>query len=777
MGKKLTEWVLSYKWLVLLLSIGLVFAIASGAGRLVMSNDYRVFFGEDNPQLQAYEAMQKVFNKSDNVSFIVVPESGDITDPEYLESIQFLTEEAWQVPYSRRVDSITNFQYSYAEEDDLIVEDLVSDPQSMTEAQLKAVGDIALAEPQLLRKIISEKKDVSIVNVTIEMPNVDPAKEVPEVAAFVRAVKDQYLDKYPNNKVYLSGIVMMNVSFNEAGINDTATFLPLMFGVVLLTIGLLLRTITGAITTFFVVVFSIVGGFGFAGWMGFPLTGPMFSAVQMIMTLAVADCIHILSSMFFEMRRGMPKREAIIDSLRVNFQPIFLTSITTAIGFMSMNFSDSPPFHDLGNTVAFGVMLAYVLSMTFFPAILYVLPIKVKVQEEGRSDAMTKLSEFVVAKRNMLLPVSALIMVVFISLLPLNEANDNFVEYFDDSVPFRTSTDFMQEHVSGMALVEIAIYSGEASGVNSPEFLKVSSDFSDWFLQQPEADHIQTITDTMKRLNRNMNGDDPSAYELPSTQEMAAQYMLLYEMSLPYGLDLNNQLDIEKSSTRLIGTLKNLSSVEMLAVEQRIEEWFSLNGNAYEVKIASPSLMFAHIGQRNISSMLLGTFVALILISVLLGIALRSVKFGLISLLPNLAPAGIAFGLWYLIDGEIGLGLSVVAGMTLGIIVDDTVHFLSKYLRARREKNLDTIESVHYAFSNVGRALVVTTFVLVAGFMVLAQSSFKMNSDMGLLTAITILIALIVDFLFLPPLLMHLDRVKEDKKNTSIAGSSVEQKI
>ena len=156
--------------------------------------------------------------------------------------------------------------------------------------------------------------------------------------------------------------------------------------------------------------------------------------------------------------------------------------------------------------------------------------------------------------------------------------------------------------------------------------------------------------------------------------------------------------------------------------------------------------------------MLIGISFALILISALLGVALRSVRYGLISLLPNLAPAAMGFGIWYFIDGQVGLALSVVAGMTLGIVVDDTVHFLSKYRHARIDKGKNAEEAVHYAFASVGRALWITTLVLVAGFLVLAQSSFKINADMGLLTAITILIALVVDFLFLPPLLMKLDQ-------------------
>jgi predicted RND superfamily exporter protein len=118
----------------------------------------------------------------------------------------------------------------------------------------------------------------------------------------------------------------------------------------------------------------------------------------------------------------------------------------------------------------------------------------------------------------------------------------------------------------------------------------------------------------------------------------------------------------------------------------------------------------------------------------------------------------MAFGLWGMLVGEVGLALSVVTGMTLGIVVDDTVHFLSKYLRARREQGLGSQDAVRYAFSTVGKAMWVTSVVLIAGFLMLTLSPFRMNVDMGLLTAVTIAFALAADFLFLPPLLMKVDR-------------------
>jgi predicted RND superfamily exporter protein len=725
------------------------------------------FFSEENPQLTAFESMQKIYSKTDNVAFVIAPASGKVFTPETLSAVHKLTEESWQVPFSSRVDSITNFQHTWSEEDDMIVEDLVLDPELLTAADMPRLKEIALAEPLLLNSTISPDAHVTIVNVTVQLPGIDPVAEVPQVVSKVREMREQFLSENPDMQVYLSGLVMMNNSFAESSLKDNATLVPIMFGVVILGMILLLRTFSGTFATLMVIIFTITSTMGLAGWTGFFLTPPSASTPIMVLTLAVADCVHILTTMRYEMRQGVTKNKAIADSLRINFQPIFLTSVTTAIGFLSLNFSDSPPFRDLGNMVAVGVMLAFVFSMTVFPAMLRLLPIKIAKAEENSSDVMHKLSEFVIKKRRILLPSMSVIMIAVVMLMPQNKLNDDFVKYFDETVPFRQATDFMQANMSGMTTMEIAVKSGEASGINAPAFLNTVGDLTDWLRAQPETDHVSSLSDTIKRLNKNMHSDDPKFYALPSDRELAAQYLLLYEMSLPYGLDLNNQLNVDKSATRVVATLKNLTSIEQIGMEQRVNNWFAENAPQFEVEIASPTLMFAHIGQRNIVSMLIGTSVALVLISILLGFALRSVKFGLISLVPNLAPAAMGFGVWYLVDGQVGLALSVVAGMTLGIVVDDTVHFLSKYLHARRDRGKDSAAAVSYAFSSVGSALWITTFVLVAGFMVLAQSTFKLNADMGLLTGITILIALVVDFLFLPALLLKLDSDKQEESITN----------
>jgi hypothetical protein len=239
---------------------------------------------------------------------------------------------------------------------------------------------------------------------------------------------------------------------------------------------------------------------------------------------------------------------------------------------------------------------------------------------------------------------------------------------------------------------------------------------------------------------------------------LAAQYLLLYEMSLPYGLDLNNQIDVAKSSTRFVVTMANQTSMGLKRMEAKAQDWLGANAADLATPGSGLSMIFANLSERNIQSMLGGSILALVLISFILIVALRSLRIGLISLVPNLFPVAMAFGLWGFTVQEVGLAIATVVAMTLGIVVDDTVHFLSKYLRARREHGMDAEAAVRYAFNTVGTALVVTTVVLVLGFLVLGTSGYRPSSHIGWLSSITLVFALAADFLFLPPLLILLDR-------------------
>ena len=761
--------VIRHRGLVLVGAVLVAVMIGSGASNLEFSTNYRVFFSEANPELQAFEELQNTYTKNDNFFFVVEPKEGAAFDRETLVAIEELTEAAWQIPYTIRVDSVSNFQHTYATEDDLIVEDLVRDAEGRDVSFLKERRDVALAEPLLRNQIITADGNVTAVNVVLQYPE-KGFMEVPEAVEHARALKADIEAKYPQLTIHLTGVSMLNNAFAETGMSDGATLMPLMFLVIFLLTWVIIRSLAATFSTLLVIGLSTMVAMGVAGFFGVKLTPIAMSAPIVILTLAVADSIHILMTLRGLMRDGLGKNEALIEAVRINFLPVTITSLTTIVGFLSLNFSDSPPYWHLGNITAVGIFAAWIYSLTLLPAALSLLPYRVKEKSgtEWSVRAMDKLSEFVIRRYRGLLVGVGLPTLVLIAFIPTLDFNDQWVEYFDERIEFRVDSDKAMNHF-GLYPIEYSIPANGPGGISEPEYLANLERLTDFMREQELVTHVYSLSDIMKRLNRNMHADDDGYYQIPGDRELSAQYLLLYELSLPYGLDLNDRINIDKSATRVTATIAQGTSAESKQFFNDVDAWMDDNLPSYmHAKPTSAAVMFTYISERNMQNMVVGTILAIAAIALIMMFSLRSVRLGTLSLVPNGLPILTTFGAWALLVGEVGFSVATVASISLGIIVDDTVHFLSKYVRARDEKNLDVEDSIRYAFRNVGVAIVVNTIILTAGFLVMTTSAFKMNVDLGLMTILSIVGALILDFLFLPALLL----LGRNKEQTEIAGDT-----
>jgi len=371
---------------------------------------------------------------------------------------------------------------------------------------------------------------------------------------------------------------------------------------------------------------------------------------------------------------------------------------------------------------------------------------------------MIRFADWVIRHRRPLTWGVSLVAVVLITAIPRNTFNDDFFKYFDKSTTFRQDIDFITDHTGAVYQLDYSLSSGTEGGITDPAYLARLEAFVAWYRSQPEVTHVTSLVDVMKRLNKNLHGDDPAAYRLPTAREEAAQYLLLFEMSLPFGQDLNALISVDKSASRLVALLKNISSNEAMALDRRAQQWLRDHAPAaMQARGTGPTILFAEIGRRNTQSMIRGDIIGVILISGVMIVALRSVKFGLLTLIPNLVPLGMSLGIWGLWVGRVGMDVGPVTAMTFGLLVDDTVHNMTKYLHARRKLGMDPEAAIRYTFSTVGWAMGVASLILVAGFLVLTFSAFQFNVTMGQLTAITIVLALATEYLLLPPLLLAVE--------------------
>ncbi len=749
--------IVRHRWLVVALATVLMLAVTAGARFITVTSDYLVLFRDDNPQLLAFQALENTYSATDRALIAVAPREGSVFTREALGAIVELTDAAWEAPYSSRVDSLTNYSHSEAlGEDDLVVAPLVEDASVLSDADLARVQTIALDAIEIVGRLVSRDGSTAGVVINFILPeNRDEA--VTEVIEHLETLLGHARARHPGIDYYMTGDIALNHAFAEATADDLQTLTPIVFLIIVVLTSLFLRSILGTAAIVAVLMFAVNTTMGFAGWLGVVFS-PTSSGVPIIVTvIAVADSIHVVTAVLLAMRRGLDRNAAIAESLRINTYPIFLTSVTTAIGFLSLNSADSPPFHDLGNYVAFGVLCAFVYTMTLLPALLTLLPLRARRSQPGQTAYFDRFADFVVARRTVLLWSVSAAVVVLATGVPRIELSDNLTQYFDERYEFRRDSDYVAQNLTSLDRLEYSLDAGRESGIADPEYLRTVDALAEWFREQPDVTYVQSFPDIMKRLNKNMHGDDPAFYRLPDDGDLAAQYLLLYELSLPFGADLNDRIDVAKSATRLVVSTSRSWSRELRELDERAQVWIRANAPGFAAEASGLSIMSAHVSQRSIDSMLGGTIFAMVLISFILIFIFRSIRIGLLSLAPNFIPAIMSFGLWGYLVGHVGIAASVVVAIVFGIIVDDTIHFLSEYLKARRE-GLSAEEAVRSSFHVVGQALLTTTVVLAAGFMTFATSGFEVSWSLGLLVTMTILLALAADFLLLPTLLMAVDR-------------------
>ena len=770
--KLFADFVVNNRIKVAIATMLMAFAVFAGIPNLKLDTDGRVFMAANNPDKIMLDKFEQEFAKDDNLAIIILPKDGEVFTPRTLSAIGALTDDLWNLPYVRLVNSITRFQNTYADGDMMVVEDLIPEPSMVTDEEAAAAKTAALDRIEIRNSLINEEGSATGISVIFRLPGIDLASEIPDINAEFEPLLEKYRAEYSDITFKASGSVAISQAFATASQKDGETLTPAMLVAMLVIVGMLLRSATGSLLILILAALSALVSLGALGWTRIPINSATAVAPLMVITLAVASSVHILSSVRQTMLKTSDRTIWARRALTDHGLGITVAVFTTAIGFLSLNFSISPPFRQLGNMVAGGMIGVWVFTMFLLPGLICWVPIRQKLGEASVDQFVVTLGEFVIRNQKLLLIGIPVIIIGFGVGISQIKLEDDFLRYFDESFETRQATDLYETELGGLNVLEYSVDTGEEGGINSVAYLTKLDKLSKFLRAQPEVSHIRSISDTIKRLNMNMNGDDPAFYRIPETDEEASQFLFLYELSLGYGMDLTDQINVDRSSTRVSAFVGYATTRQLITLDNKIQGWFDANAPELKSPVTGQTHVYTMISARDVPSMLKGTSLALVFISFVIFLVLRNLKLGIVSLVPNLLPALMGFGLWGYMVGNVTLAVSIVVAMTLGIVVDDTVHFLLKYANAR--KRGETAEdSVRYAFKSVGMALTVTSLGLVIGFAILGQSGFAVNRDMARLTAITLSFALFVDFLFLPPLLIFLDRMKTMKTNATFSLAAI----
>ena len=763
---KWTHLSIKHPWIVLSLCLLITAACGMGTSHYHNTLDFRFFFSGDNPQLQAYENLQSTYGSEEFVFVAIATRDGsDLFTDANLQALASLTEQAWQTPYSIRVDSLTNFPYTVVNADDFLVEDLYAADAGLDQAALQTRKQFALQEPATLNALISADSSVAGMRILINLPGIDRAVETPEVVFFIRNMVAKFERDHPQFQTYLSGQIVVDQAFPESTETDMGFVWPAFFVVMLLLLGLIFRSVAFVVFTVLTAICSIATGMGLLGWSGMKINAAVTVAPIMILTLAIADSVHILTRYRLLRQQGQNKNEALHTSLQQNALPVLLTSLFTAAGFLTLHFNDSPPYQALGYIVCAGVIAAWLYAMLLLPALVMLVPHKIQAQRPTNetSEPMQGLADWVVKNQKSLFIGGLVAIIAGLLCVPLNRINDDPVKYFGSQQTMRQHMEFVNNRITGLGALNYSIPVQKGEQLTSPSYLQRLDSFGLWLAQQPDVVHVDSMADIIKRLNQSWHDDDPTFYRIPEDAEAIAQLLLLYEMSLPFGGDLSTMISHQHHASRMRVTMNNTAGDYHIQLDQQAWTWLDKHSKATnEIVSASAPLMFAHIGDRSMKGILVGLIGSLFVMGFVLARLFRSAKLGLISIVCNVVPVALAFGVWGLLNGNIDVGLSVTLGIAFGIVVDDTIHFLGKYRHARQELAMDSEAAVRFAFSRVGPAIVITSVILIAGFAMLGFSAMNITANTSILTTVTIAIALVVDLLFIPALLLQFDRAPRE---------------
>jgi len=739
--------------------------MVAGATNLSVSYDTRIFYSEQNQLLLQLRDFERKFSHNNNILFVISPrdeQAGKVATVETLQALVEITDRAWRLPHSTQVESLSNFPRIVSDENAFSVLEMVPSSTTLTPEQAAAIEQEALNDPQVVNRLLASDGRATGINVNFRLPP-SASAEVREITQAAHQFVRQIEIDFPHLQVHLTGNVMLMTTFNEASHVDARLLVPVALLVAAIIVAVFLRSRNGTISVLSVLGVASAASIGVAGWFGHIITPASIAAPIIVISIALASTIHVVISVKHELASGLDNEAAIRQAIRSNAAAVGLTNLTTAVGFLAMNRADAPPLNDMGNIVFAGIVLSYLLTFTWLPAMLTLLPLE--PSKDRSAVLMAGVGRFINRLRWLLLALTVGCVLATVNGLTQIRLDDDFIRYFDSRFEYRVASDFAEERLTGLNIMEFDLETDTDGGVYTADYQHFLTQFADWLKTQPGVVSVADISEITRRIHKAMRVDsEPARQGIPENADLISQYFFLYELSLPYGAAITDRINVSRSSSRVTIIMRGLTSGEIRGLHERATVWLAQNapGNTATTGI-SINVLFAYLSSTNIRSMIVSTLASIFIIGLIIAVALRSVAYGVLSLATNLLPAIVGFGLWGYFIQDIGIAGAVITTMTLGIVVDDTIHFLMKYRRLRAS-GVSPAAAIEAIFSTVGLAMVITSVSLAVGFFVLALSGFQINRSLGIQTSVIVVIALGICWFMLPPLLRLMDRDPTGRK-------------
>ncbi len=740
-----------------LLTLFLGGVVAAGIQHTTTDNRDNALLSEDDPIRAEVEQVREDFPPSTAVLFAFLPPSGDVFGLDVLHAMEDLTNRYSEVESAVSVGSLLNQRLNAVDADRFDRDYLIPDLATLTQDDANGIRDVALADDLLTKTMLSPEGDMALAVIKYRANEDDPATRL-SIGRSVIALRDSLREGYPELPIYVIGRALFELEGHNAQVKDARYVFPLVVGASILLLWFCLRSLSLSLCLFSLAAVTIGLTLGTVGWAQIPLNQISSMGPLVVFTIAMADGIHIVSIHLQGRHSSLGKVEAMRQSLAVNIQPVSLATVTTAMGFLSLNYCSSPAIYGFGNVVAIGVCWAYVVTLGLLPALVLLLPGRKIPRPLGIRGPIAGVGQLVAQRGNALLWGSLVLIGTTLSLLPLNKLDFSQFSFVDEDSDFHQVMDALSEKIGNDQSLVYSIDSAEYYGITEPAFLNQVDEFSGWLEDQPEASFVTSYTDLLKNLNQAEHDNDESWNKLPVDKLQVIDHLVAYQLIQEIEPHLEPIFNPDYSTIRLVVGTSNLTNRELLRFNDTIQQWIAANLDpAYSVTHGDYSILFARMNRSVSVELLQGFTLSFILITLTLLIGLKSVRYGLVSIMPNVFPATIVFGFWGLWVGELSPYILMLFSISIGLVVDDSVHILSKYISARREGQSPE-SAAQYSLAKAGPAITITTLSLALGTVILVFSStFYFQNVAKLLTPI-ILVALLLDLLFLPPLLIKFDK-------------------
>jgi len=737
-----------HKLKLIILTTLLVALMSISLKNLAFEGSYRIWFDQESKILKDYDDFRSTFSGDDTFIVAFEDENG-IFNTKAVTTILTLTEKFYQMGGVQKVDSLTNYQQIRGEDDDVMVENFIPHAKFNQEA-LNRKREEALKDKLILHQLIS--KDAKTTMIAVRLLTKSGADEALNIKVMnkIREITNKE-SLHSGYKFYISGIPAITASLVTVSQHDAIILLPLAVLLVVVFLFLLFRSILGVLVPSLVIVFTFLIVVSMQMILGYKLNNFTVNTPAFVTAVAIANAMHLYLAWLYYKLQGLKNIEAVEVALEKNLVPIALTSFTTTVGFATLGFSAVEPIATLGMAIGTGAIVAFLLTISLVPSVLLLLGDKHEAKPIKFLNFLNikGYGAFIVRNDKRIVVI---FLIFFASIgygLKDIKVDSNSIKYFHKSTEVRAGSDFVEERLTGSMRYEIIIDSKERDGIKEPKFLKTIVQFEEELRENFDNIRFTTsLKDIIERMQRVLN---PTSLEiLPSDKNLVAQYLLLYSMSLPQGMEINDKQDIKEQFLRLSINTSIVDTSKDLVMIAWIKEWWKTNSN-YTADVQGQTTIFAYMQDSVSNTLIISITLTLIIVAFAMLLIFKNLKMLWIFILPNIAPILLVAGVMGHLGITIDIGVAISAAVILGIAVDDTIHFFSKYFDGIKTRSFE--DTIDYILNHSGNAMILTTVILSFTFSLFALSSFVPNINFAIVTVIALNLALILDLILLPALL------------------------